>query len=122
MKALVIRQPWAELIASDQKSIETRTWHTNYRGDLLIVAGKQLDREAAALFMLPEKSLVLGQAVAIVRVYACEPMIKEHEAAAMCPVYPKAWAWSLANVRRIMPFPVKGRLGFFEVSLTGEQP
>ena len=32
MKALSIRQPWAELILQGRKTIELRTWKTSYRG------------------------------------------------------------------------------------------
>ena len=41
MRALSVKQPWASLIASGQKTIETRTWRTDYRGDLLIVSSRQ---------------------------------------------------------------------------------
>lgn len=40
MKALTIIQPWATLIASSHKMNETRSWKTNYRGEVLIHAGK----------------------------------------------------------------------------------
>lgn len=40
MKALTIIQPWATLIASGHKMNETRSWKTNYRGEVLIHAGK----------------------------------------------------------------------------------
>lgn len=40
MKALTIRQPWASLIAAGVKTIETRSWSTEYRGPLAIHAGK----------------------------------------------------------------------------------
>ena len=36
MKALTIIQPWATLIASGHKVNETRSWKTNYRGEILI--------------------------------------------------------------------------------------
>lgn len=39
MKALTIIQPWATLIASGHKMNETRSWKTNYRGEVLIHAG-----------------------------------------------------------------------------------
>lgn len=42
MKALSITQPWATLIAQGHKRIETRSWSTNYRGPLVIHAGKSL--------------------------------------------------------------------------------
>lgn len=40
MKALTLTQPWATLIASGAKTIETRSWSTRYRGPLAIHAGK----------------------------------------------------------------------------------
>ncbi len=39
MKALSLWQPWASLIALGVKTIETRSWATNYRGPLAIHAG-----------------------------------------------------------------------------------
>ncbi|HFC8533055.1 TPA: ASCH domain-containing protein [Neisseria lactamica] len=40
MKALSVRQPYAFLIGNCEKSIELRSWKTDYRGDLLICASK----------------------------------------------------------------------------------
>lgn len=40
MKALTLQQPWAALVAQGHKTIETRSWKTNYRGPLAIHAGK----------------------------------------------------------------------------------
>jgi hypothetical protein len=34
MKALSVKQPWANMIASGKKTIETRKWPTDYRGVL----------------------------------------------------------------------------------------
>lgn len=42
MKTLTIRQPWASLIALGAKTIETRSWTTNYRGPIAIHAGTSL--------------------------------------------------------------------------------
>ncbi len=39
MKALTVIQPWATLLASGKKRCETRSWKTNYRGEILIHAG-----------------------------------------------------------------------------------
>lgn len=52
LQALSIRQPWASMIVTGMKSIELRTWATNYRGWLWIHSGKKPD--AAALEMLGE--------------------------------------------------------------------
>ena len=37
-KAISLRQPWAELVASGQKTLIGRTWRTHYRGPLIVVA------------------------------------------------------------------------------------
>lgn len=43
MKALSLWQPWATLIACGSKTIETRSWSTNYRGPIAIHAAKKVD-------------------------------------------------------------------------------
>lgn len=45
MKALSLWQPWATLIATGAKRIETRSWYTPYRGPLAIHAAKKRSRE-----------------------------------------------------------------------------
>ncbi len=40
MKALTIKQPWADLIIAGIKDIENRTWKTSYRGRVLIHTSK----------------------------------------------------------------------------------
>lgn len=42
MKALTLTQPWATLVAVGAKTIETRSWRTDYRGPLAIHAAKGL--------------------------------------------------------------------------------
>jgi len=39
VKALTLHQPWADLIAHHGKTIENRTWRTDYRGPVAIHAG-----------------------------------------------------------------------------------
>lgn len=39
MRVLTLREPWASLIGEKIKVIETRSWPTNYRGELYIHAG-----------------------------------------------------------------------------------
>lgn len=41
MKTITIWQPWASLIAEGWKTIETRSWPTNYRGILAIHASSR---------------------------------------------------------------------------------
>lgn len=49
MKALSLWQPWAYLLASGKKKIETRSWSTSYRGPLAIHAAKKWDPQLQAI-------------------------------------------------------------------------
>lgn len=105
IKALTMKQPWASMIASGQKTIETRTWGTRYRGDILITASKK-----------PEGQGPTGCALAIVRLVNCRPMTKEDELAACCEIYPRAVAWELEDIRPLAPFQTKGQMGLWDFS------
>jgi hypothetical protein len=105
MKALSVKQPWANMIAAGEKTIETRIWQTNHRGDLLIVSSKSPPIEPA------------GFGVAIVRLVDCRAMSKRDELRACSRLYPGAFAWVLDNVRPVKPFPVSGKLRLYEVSV-----
>lgn len=41
MKTITVLQPWTSLLAEGKKRIETRSWRTNYRGEILLHAGKK---------------------------------------------------------------------------------
>ncbi|MCB1034212.1 MAG: ASCH domain-containing protein [Acidobacteria bacterium] len=105
MKALSVKQPSANMISSGEKTIETRTWRTPYRGQVLIVSSKRPRIEPA------------GCAVAVATLTDCRPMTREDERAACCRVYPKAKAWVLEGIRRVEPIPVRGALGLFDCPL-----
>jgi hypothetical protein len=105
-KCLSVKQPWANLIASGQKTIETRLWATRYRGDLLIASSRKPDIAPA------------GCVIAIAKLVDCRPMTKADEAAAMCHEYEGAYAWVLSDIRPISPVPVRGSLGVFEVEVS----
>lgn len=117
MKALSVRQPWADLIASGRKTVETRTWATLHRGPLLIVAGvKDAPRHhRQALGVGPTPRHRRGIAVCIVDVVDCRPMTDADADAACCGRYPGAFAWVLARPRPVPPVPVSGRLSLFDV-------
>ena len=105
-KAISLKQPYANLVCEGKKKIETRTWNTKYRGDLVICSSQSPKIEP------------FGKALCIVEIYSTEPMKKKHEKDACCKVYPRAWAWHLKNVRKIKPpVPVKGQLGIFSLKL-----
>jgi len=113
MKAISLKQPWATLVTQGRKTIETRTWWTAYRGDLLICASKSREYLVAGTDHYP-----LGVALAVVELYDCRQMRKSDERAAECRYYPGAHAWCLRNLRRLpKPFSVRGHLGLFNVEI-----
>jgi len=105
MKALSVKQPWANMIVAGEKTIETRTWMTSYRGQLLIVSSRTPKIEPA------------GCAVAVVVLADCRPMTRRDEREACCRVYKDAKAWVLEEVKRIKPITVMGSLGIFDCPL-----
>jgi hypothetical protein len=105
MKAISINQPWANKIASGQKTVETRTWATSYRGDLLICSSR-----------IP-RIYPAGAALAIAELVDCRPMTFEDRIAACCHYRDGLFAWVLTNIRKIEAFPVKGQLRLFEVDM-----
>ena len=114
MKALSLKQPWAELIANGMKSIETRTWSTMHRGTLLIVASKSADKEAMVRFRV-QGPFQRGEAVCIVDLLNCRPMTPEDEKDACCSCEPGRYAWILGDVCRVQPAYIRGQLSLYDV-------
>lgn len=102
MKVLTIKEPWASLILSGEKTIETRTWKTKHRGLVLLHASTS------------PKTILSGKIFAVAEIVDCKPMIKEHEKLACCSIYPKAQSWFLANIKPTELKEVKGKLGLWE--------
>lgn len=131
MKALSVKQPWAELIAAGIKPIETRGQRTHYRGPLAIHASQRPDLEAArrlrpslderihgvavrCLFPLGDP-LPFGRIVAIVNLTDCRPFTAADAEAACTPWRAGAYAWDLSDARRAdSVLPVSGRLGIWD--------
>lgn len=105
MKGLSVKQPWANMIASGKKTIETRKWGTDYRGSLLIVSSRTPRIEPA------------GCAIAVAKLVDCRLMTKKDEEEACCEWYPGAYSWVLTNIKQIKPFAVKGQLGIYDVDV-----
>lgn len=55
MKAITVKQPWASLIVMGIKPIENRTWKTNFRGRVLIHAGKGKQYSIHQLLSIDQK-------------------------------------------------------------------
>jgi len=79
MKAITIWQPWAHLVARGEKKIETRSWHTKYRGPLAIHAAAGMPKWVVELCRTePFKSILmkhcgwsLGKVVATCELIDC---------------------------------------------------
>ena len=107
VRALCVRQPWANRIASGEKSIETRTWATRYRGEIMICSS-----------LNPPRPEPVGSAVALAELVECRPMMTPADwAAACCDPYLGAYGWVLANVRAVRPFRIAGHLGIFHLEI-----
>lgn len=104
MRQLSVKQPWASMIADGHKTIETRTWATPYRGLILVCASKR-----------PSNMGPAGVALCVAYLVECRRLVKADRPAALC-YGPDLWAWVLADVRRVAPFPVEGRLGLRPVA------
>jgi hypothetical protein len=141
-RGLTIKQPWAFAIAEGFKTIENRSRRINYRGTLLIHAGRTLDdsvsiarysRDAAIrltelggrsnywdarqhlpsrIVPPPPTSLALSAVIATAELVGC------HEAVDGCCApwgFPDCWHWELANVQPLKHAVAKaGALGLWK--------
>jgi activating signal cointegrator 1 len=119
MKALTIKQPWAELIASGDKRVENRNWRTHYRGDIAVHAGidRTLCRDLDQGYI---DYMDFGAVIAIVEIVDCvqidDPAALEKYPWLEDDEYAEGpWCWILVDVRRLdEPIKVKGALGLWE--------
>lgn len=97
MKALSLTQPWATLVSTGAKCIETRSWPTSFRGPLAIHASKRFPvecRELCAEWPFDEAlarvtrdpcngwyELPRGAIVATCRLVACRMIVRRDQMA-----------------------------------------
>jgi hypothetical protein len=109
MRALSIRQPWAELILLGHKTIEVRSKRTNIRERVYIYAGRnriEAEEEAriAAKFSIDADGLPRGVLVGIVEIVGCR-RLEMRDSKAACFKIDKAdgfFAWLLERPERAM--------------------
>ena len=127
MKVLTIRQHWATLIMQGYKRFEFRSWQTKYRGDLLIHAGKGIDKEAMKRLAkyIPKdmpKGKILGK-VKLVDCIKCDENFKELYFKENKDIYAKStfvekYAWQLDNIEVLdKPIEAKGKLSLWEYEI-----
>lgn len=127
MKILTIKQPCATLIMQGDKRFEFRSWQTKYRGDLLIHAGKGIDKEAMKRLAkyLPEE-LPYGKILGKVKLVDCikmSPEFKELLLKENSDIYAKSsfqeyYGWQLSDVEVFeKSIESKGHLSLWEYKI-----
>lgn len=124
MKVITLKQPWATLIVAGYKKYEFRSWKINYRGKILIHAGKSFDKEdmdrVKHLNLEYPTSMILGE----VEITDClelnkdinKKIIKENPTLYGHKEERTGYAWVLKNNKRIIDNRViKGKLGIWNI-------
>jgi len=116
MKALSIKQPFAELILSGKKTIELRTWNTKFRGKFFIHASKSPDKKAMERFGYKDLPVgfILGEAeLAEVKHYKNKEDFEKDSELHQGKTFSE-YGFILKNIKRQKPKEAKGKLGFWE--------
>lgn len=121
MKALTIKQPWAELIIAGLKDVENRSRRTHFRGRFAVHAGLQrADFEDLDLDGMPkrlrkpveqawERHANPGRVLGTVELVDCV------QTSASPWAIDGYWHWLLADPKPYTrPVPAKGQLGLWE--------
>jgi len=122
MKAISIRQPWAYAIIHLGKDVENRTWKTDFRGRVLIHAGKIFDKEGLKFIIkkfpieynmgsISSRLAPTGGIVGSVEIVDCVKADNKNDWWYGLPNY----QWVLKNPRVEKFMPYKGKLNFFDV-------
>lgn len=126
MKVLSIKEPFATLIANGLKKIETRSWKTNYRGEIFIHAsGKSLAKEYLINDFVLEiiKDLNMNYGNIICRCNLTDCVYMDEKFLNFIKNNPKEYnlgdyklgryAWILEDVQLIYPIQAKGKLNIW---------
>lgn len=128
MRVLSIKEPFASLVFLGIKKIETRSWKTNYRGEIYIHASltksviKDEKRKEKLLSLFPDnynfkQGYIICKAYLKDCIYMDEEFInsiKKDETEYLCGHYDVGrYAWVLDDVKVIKEIPAKGKLGIW---------
>ena len=120
MKALSLKQPFAELILQGKKKIELRKWNTKFRGRFLIHVSKIPDKKSMLKFDFKNLPLgfIVGEAELIdVKKYESEKEFSKEKNLHLADSSWGSYGFILKNAKRINPIPAKGKLNFWEFDL-----
>lgn len=125
MKAITIKQPYASLIANGYKEYEFRTWKTKYRGEVLIHAGKSIDKKAMKKFEKLNLEYPIGCIIAKAKIADCikvdddfrkevVPKNPEVYSGLVTKTHWEGYAFKIDSVEKIEPIETNGKLSFWE--------
>lgn len=128
MKVITIKEPWATLIKEGYKEYEFRTWKTKYRGEILIHAGKGIDKEAMERFKHLNLNYSSGKIIAKATITDCilvddefrTKMIKKDELLytnLTRKMDKNLYGFKLENVEKINPIEVNGKLSLWNYDI-----
>lgn len=125
MKALSIKEPYASLIAYGYKRIETRSYKTNYRGELYIHASlTNFNGDLSNTYKYINKDKY-NNGYIICKCNLVDCIYMDQEYIDSVPLKEKElgiyeigrYAWVLDNVELIDPIKAKGKLNIWEVNI-----
>ena len=128
MKVISIQEPYATLIALGHKKIETRSWKTSYRGDILIHASLSKTflksiKNKEVLNIIKDIDLNYGMIICKAKLIDCIEMtkdylekIKSNPKEKQLGIYEEGrYAWLLDEIELLeTKIPIKGKLGLWE--------
>ena len=135
MKALSVKQPYAALLATGQKTLEVRSMRTNYRGAVVICASKKLHEnydyynvdKGVCYLLSGDKGFAYdidfdllhhsGQAIAFANLVDVRLMRPEDESLTGCEYACGFYVWVFENPRLIEPQYITGQLGIFALDI-----
>ncbi|OGJ12950.1 hypothetical protein A3K82_01640 [Candidatus Pacearchaeota archaeon RBG_19FT_COMBO_34_9] len=120
MKALSLKQPFAELILQGKKKIELRKWNTGFRGEFLIHASKIPNEKAMKEFGFDKLpcGFIVGKANLVsVKKYKNEEEHRKDKDKHLASSLWGDYGFILENAERISPIPARGSLGFWDFNL-----
>ncbi len=131
MKVITIQQPFATLIVEGLKKYEFRTWKTNYRGEILIHAGKGIDQKAMKKFegcgFSYPSGCIIGKATLIdcisIDERARKMLIKQNSFVYEHVIQHKEWncyGFQLEKIEKIKPIKINGQLGLWNYNYEKE--
>jgi len=121
MKAISLRQPWADLVVTGRKTLELRSWTVSHRGLLAIHASQTVNEEACHRLGVDPRTVTTGALVGIVELTDIIPIDEqayadyrdEHLAGDFFS--PPLFGWKLIKPKVIDPIPFTGRMGLFNI-------